>query len=109
MTRFLRNPNFFFIFSVVILALLIFITPSVSLDNLGDGLLQIIPAIGLGILMLFGSIIVFKNFRIMSDDSEPEQEAETAFDRMLADPIATAIYLAANVIGIALIIAAGLS
>lgn len=109
MTKIFRNPVFMLALALVAVALAVAFTPAVTLDNLGDGLLQIIPASVVGVLLFFGFITAFKRLNLMDDDSQPEDEAESAFDRVKSDPVATAIYIAGAFIAIGIIIGGGLS
>jgi len=109
MRTLLRSPLTYLAASIVLLAVAVGLTSFATVDNLGFGLAQIVPAVVIGILIFFAAVQAFKHLQIMSDASAPDYEAESAFDQMLKDPRAIAIYIGAAMISLAIIIGGGLS
>lgn len=107
--KLLTNPITYLALAIAVLAGAILFTPAVALDQLGSGLLQIVPAAIIGVLLLFAFMLAFKNWRIFSSAKDAKEEAKTAFQRVSQDPLATAIYMGAAILAIAQIINGAMS
>lgn len=107
--KLITNPIAYLTLSIFALAAAITFTPAVALDQLGVGLLQIIPAAIIGVLLLFAFLVAFGRWRILSKSKDVAEETKASFDKLRTDPIALAIYIGSVALAIAIVINGALS